>query len=322
LKKYYGIDWLRVGACIGILAMHVAANNDYAISGFVYQRLIPSFTDFVFLFMAISAFGMCCGYFEKVMSGKVNWTDFYRKRYGKILPFFLLLILIDLVMDFSLPSLAEGLMESTLLHGLIPNTLSVIGVGWFLGTVFAFYLMFPFYCVLIETRKRAWFAFAASLILNYLCTSYFDLGRANIIHSLCFFLAGGLVYLYRAQLEKIKWYFYLPVILLALLSFYLLGNNTLSQLFVSIALLVFAISINCKQLRPITFISNISMEIYLSHMLVLRGIELLGANRLLGNGWLQYLVCVALVLVGAGIFSFITQKLLSKTLQLLKRPKR
>jgi len=76
-KHYYGIDWLRVIACVGIVLMHMKANNSYELSGFVAQRMIPSFTDFTFLFMTVSAFGMCVGYFEKVKAGKVNWVDFY-----------------------------------------------------------------------------------------------------------------------------------------------------------------------------------------------------------------------------------------------------
>ena len=106
-KTYYGIDWLRAIACIGIALMHIRANSTYQVSGFLYNKVIPSLTDFVYLFMAISAFGMCCGYYEKVMSGRVNWTDFYMKRYIKILPFFAVLIVIDLVMSFSTNSLLE-----------------------------------------------------------------------------------------------------------------------------------------------------------------------------------------------------------------------
>lgn len=52
-KEHYGaIDGLRTIACIGIVMMHVKANTDYNISGFIFNKLIPSFTDFVFLFMA------------------------------------------------------------------------------------------------------------------------------------------------------------------------------------------------------------------------------------------------------------------------------
>ena len=312
MKKYYGIDWLRAMSCIGIMAMHVAVNNRYEIDGFIYGCLIPSFADLVFLFMAVSAFGMCCGYFGKVMSGQVNWTDFYKKRYAKVLPFFLLLIIIDLVMNFGPSSLYEAFAEITLLHGFIPETLSVIGVGWFLGTVFVFYLVFPFYCVLIENKRRAWCAFIVSVALNRICSAQFGLGRANFICALCFFLAGGLVYLYRDKLERIKWGFYVPVVIIALLCFYLIGANTLTHLFVVVALLAFAISVNVGRVGVVSFISDISMEIYLSHMAVFRAVEKLHLNTVCGDGWVQYLVTFALVLLGTVAFSFCAQKLIDK----------
>ena len=69
-KHYYGIDWLRAMACIGIVMMHIQANNTYQLTGFIAEKLITYFTDFTFLFMAISAFGMCVGYYEKVKNGK------------------------------------------------------------------------------------------------------------------------------------------------------------------------------------------------------------------------------------------------------------
>lgn len=51
-NEHFGaIDGLRTIACIGIVLMHVAANNAYSISGFIYESMIPSFTNFVFLFM-------------------------------------------------------------------------------------------------------------------------------------------------------------------------------------------------------------------------------------------------------------------------------
>lgn len=321
MKKYYGLDWLRAVACIGIMAMHMASNNPYAIEGFLYQRCIPSLTDFVFLFMAVSAFGMCCGYFHKVRSGEVDWTSFYRRRYEKILPFFLLLILIDIAMNFSVASLCEGLMEVTLLHGLIPNSLTVIGVGWFLGTVFVFYLIFPFYCVLIENKRRAWCAFAVSILLNILCSAYFDLERGNFVYSLCYFLAGGLVYLYKDELENVKWYLYLPMILLSVACYYLVGPNTATRLFVTVAFLTFAVSIPCGNVRVISLISNISMEFYLSHMVIFRGIERLRLNTRWGNGWVQYFITVALVLIGTVFFSVCAQRLIKKAGGLLKRSK-
>lgn len=48
-KKHYGaIDGLRAIAAIGIVMMHMGANNNYEIGGYIYNKIIPSFTNFVF----------------------------------------------------------------------------------------------------------------------------------------------------------------------------------------------------------------------------------------------------------------------------------
>ena len=319
MKKYHGIDWIRAIACIGIMMMHVLANNNYEIPGFLYHSLIPSFTDFVFLFMAVSAFGMCHGYFNRVMSGEVNWTKFYKKRYSKILPFFLFIIFIDLIMNWNMDSLYEAITESTLLHGFIPHSFSVIGVGWFLGTVFIFYLVFPFFCVLIEKKLRAWCAFVVAIVLNYICSVYFNVPRNNFIYSLCFFLSGGIVFLYKDILEKIKWYLYLPIIAISISLYFFVGANTVTQLMVTLSLLSFSISMNCKKNYAISSISNISMEFYLSHMVVFRMIEKLHLNTLWGNGWLQYIITTLLVFVGTMAFSLCSHAAINKMQVIIKQ---
>ena len=53
------------------------------------------------------------------------------------------------------------------------------------------------------------------------------------------------------------------------------------------------------------------MEIYLSHMFIFRIIEKIGINKLLGNGWIQYIMTVIIVVLGATIFALIMQKVLS-----------
>lgn len=314
-KTYYGIDWLRAIACIGIALMHIRANSTYQVSGFLYNKVIPSLTDFVYLFMAISAFGMCCGYYEKVMSGRVNWTDFYKKRYIKILPFFAVLIVIDLVMSFSTNSLLEGLTELTLLHGFVPQSLSVIGVGWYLGTVFVFYLIFPFFCTLIQNKKTAWFAFAISIGLHYICANYFSLDRHNIVFSLCYFLVGGLIYLYRKELSEGNRLLYFVMLCVSLGIYYLLSSSAPTILLVASLFLILAISIGRGYSRIISFISGISMEIYLSHMVMFRAVEKMGLNRILGNGWLQFLITSTLVICGTVVFSYVLQKIINLVLK-------
>ena len=59
VERYEGIDGLKAYSIIGIVLMHVLVNGEYGIGGFVFERLIPSFTNLVFLFMMVSGFGIC-----------------------------------------------------------------------------------------------------------------------------------------------------------------------------------------------------------------------------------------------------------------------
>lgn len=62
-KKYDAIDGLRMIAAFGIVLMHVRANGNYV----VFNSNIPFFVNFVFLFMTVQAFGMCCGYYKVII---------------------------------------------------------------------------------------------------------------------------------------------------------------------------------------------------------------------------------------------------------------
>lgn len=262
---------------------------------------------------------MCIGYYDKVKEGKVNWVDFYKKRYLKILPFFAFLVLIDIILSRTASSLIEGFADITLLFGLFPNGITVIGVGWFLGLVFVFYLMFPFFCFLISSKKMAWFSFAISLLLQHFCYSYFHVGKSNIIYCLPYFIAGGLIYLYKDSLAKIKWYMFLPVTILSvalLLLLYKPNDNVYTFLFAAACLLIQGILVpfgNTSLIsRVVIFISGISMEIYLSHMVIFRAIEKLKLNKLIGFDVLQFVLTAIMVFVGAIIFSYIVQTLINK----------
>lgn len=64
-ERYEGIDGLKAYAILGIVLMHILSNGNFGLNGLVFQKLIPSFTNLVFLFMMVSDFGMCCGYYQK-----------------------------------------------------------------------------------------------------------------------------------------------------------------------------------------------------------------------------------------------------------------
>ncbi len=118
--------------------------------------------------MILSAFGMCCGYYERFKNKNVNLDSFYERRYIRILPFFAILVFIELSYSFlrqhfslnetMFGAIKESMANLTLAFGLLPNAhhIGIVGVGWFLGLFFVFYMLFPFFVFLLDNKKRAW----------------------------------------------------------------------------------------------------------------------------------------------------------------------
>lgn len=75
-ERYEKLDGIRAYSCIGIVLMYVFANGNF---GFVFDRLIPSFTNFTLLFILMSAFSLCCGYYEKIRNGAIDLEQFYKR---------------------------------------------------------------------------------------------------------------------------------------------------------------------------------------------------------------------------------------------------
>lgn len=313
-NRYDALDGLRMIAAFGIVMMHVKANSVYSIDGWLYKTCITSFTNLVFLFMVVSSFGMCCGYYDKIINNKISITDFYAKRFRKILPFFTILVLIDLIVSPSVDALYEAFADITLLFGFLPECgdISVIGVGWFIGLVFVFYIAFPFFCTLLTSKKKAWAAFAISLMYNYACLHYFNVGRNNILFSACFFIVGGLLYLYREQIAHINRWIMLAVTAVSIALYYILNGNVAGCLIVSVALVMYAMLSNGGLLdnKVAAFFSGISMEIYLSHMFIFRIIEKIKLNYIFGYSWGGYISTVVLVLIGTTAFAVVVKHIL------------
>lgn len=318
--RYDKIDGLRAFSAIGIVLMHVLANGGYELDGFVFDRLIPSFTDLVFLFMVISGFSMCCGYYDKIANAEITPAQFYSKRIKKVWPFFALLCLLDFAISPSLDSLYETFANLTLCFGLLSEfKFSVIGVGWFLGVVFVFYLLFPFFCFLLSNKRRAWLSFAAALVMNYLCVTYFGVVRRSFVFCAVFFFAGGLIYLYRKALRRFAERYGVLLLLgigAAAVLYYAAGA------YVPIMVVLFGLMTvyGLKPARhqrsvlsnPITKkLSSIGLEIYLSQMVIFRAIEKLGLMHLASSDIVSYVIAVAGTLLGTIIFAYSMQKLIS-----------
>lgn len=131
------------------------ANGNYDLRGFLFEKVIGTAGNFTILFMMVSAFGMCCGYYEKFKAGTINIEAFYKRRYEKLWPFFALLCILDVVISPSADSVYEIFANLTMLQGLLPNPqISVVGVSWTLAVIFVFYLLFPFFCFYCFQRKE------------------------------------------------------------------------------------------------------------------------------------------------------------------------
>ena len=336
--RYEGIDGLKAYAIIGIALMHVLANGKYGIGGFVFERLIPSFTNLVFLFMMVSGFGMCCGYYQKIVDQKISVEDFYKKRYIKIWPYFALLCALDFIMSPSKESMFDVFANLTLCQGLLPNAkISVIGVSWTLAVIFVFYMLFPFFCFLIGNKKRAWGVAVVALVFNLLCGTYFFDGkhivdafsvgftpRLNIVYDAIYFIAGGLIFLYRKELAEFASKHKIitgTILLIATVVYFALGGNTLTMLFFCVAALVYTLGCNRGGVlvNPVAkFLGGVCFEIYLCHMVIYRVLEKLRLVHLFGNGLLAYIFTAVAVICGSVVFSVCAKWFLNKVETFLK----
>lgn len=330
-EHYESLNGLRTFAALGIIAMHIAFNIDYNISIIRSSNIFYFFNYSVFLFMIISGFGMCCGYYEKISSGSISISQFYEKRYAKIWPYFALLVIFELIMDFSVPALTESFANLTLAFSLLPNPkIGVIGVGWTIGVIFLFYMLFPFFCFLLKTKLRAWFALVISVIYNIACQEYFfdtthvfeDFrNRESFIFCAMFFLAGGVIYLYRDNIssfiKKFRWAFLVLVIFLT--GIYLVSDKIRPKSLLNILLLLifstwlmYAIGVNSKLLNNkfTRFFSNISMEVYLCHMIIFGLVKKLNLIYLFKNEVLSFIAAFLIVLIGSVVFALVSAKVL------------
>ena len=324
--RYESLDGLRAYAAIGIVMMHVLANIAVKPSGnFLTDAVIPYFTNFTLLFMVVSAFSVCCGYYDRVKNGTIMPNDFYKKRYKRLLPFFALMTVISLAKDHNYSALCESFANLTLCFNLLPNpAIETVGVGWFIGTVFTFYLLFPFFTFLLDTKRRGFYVLVVSLVFCYIAIDYFSgpefvvkkIDRVNIIYSAPFFIVGGLVFLYKDAINKVvsrySWWILAACVGITVWRFTYRGSAfgfVVFDLVLFSAWLMYAIGTKTWVLnnRFTRYISKISLEIYLCHMMAFRVVEKLHLETVTAHADLLYVVVSLMTLLGAIVFSHIVK---------------
>lgn len=278
------------------------------------------------LFFMLSGFGMCCGYYEKMKSGTVDLNGFFSRRYAKIWPFFTALVCIDILSEVVMGSglsrilLYEAFANITLLFGFLPGEdFQVMGIGWTLGVIFGFYCLFPFFVFALWTKRRAWFSLVITLALNYLCKTYFTAGNMAAGHIclqwMCCFVAGGVIYLYKDNIvhwnRRYPWFGWVLIavgLFLTLVFFHAWGQmlSTVKTI-VGFALILIGALSDRRTLLANGFtrkISDISLEIYLSHVVILRIIQKVGIIQLISNPTIAYITTIFMTFVGAAVFAY------------------
>ncbi len=328
-QRYGALDGLRAYAAIGIVLMHVLSNIGVKPSeNYLTEVLIPWFTDFTLMFMVVSGFSLCCGYYDRVKTGAITPNAFYKKRYMRILPFFACLCLLDFAMSPSVEQVYNLIANLTLCFNFIPNVqITMIGVGWFLGLVFVFYLMFPFFVFMLDSKRRGWTSLAIALTLAGVCTVHSfnadipvpSIGRTNIIYTMPLFMTGGMIFLYREKLKMtgIRQYLFLAyciVLTIVFLAFPEVRRGRFGSLVAELILfgswLIYALASKNLILnnRVVRFISGISMEVYLCHMVMFRVVERIHLERFIADGDVLYILTYCLVIMGAIVFSWFMKK--------------
>ena len=169
------------------------------------------------------------------------------------------------------------------------------------------------------------------MIFNLLCGSYFfdknhivdpaSVGfssRLNIVYDAIYFIAGGLIFLYRKELAEFAQKYKVvagAILLVATVAYFVLGGSTLTLLFFCVAALVYTRGCNRGKVlvNPIAkFIGGICFEIYLCHMVIYRVLEKLHLVHLFGNGLLAYIFTAVAVICGSVVFSVCAKWFLNK----------
>lgn len=336
MKKYKSIDGLKAVSIIMIVLVHVAVNGQYKIDNYFFNVIVKHLSIFIELFFMLSAFGMCCGYYEKFKNGEISLNDFYKRRIIRIWPCFALLVVLDLVVSgFIKKNILEAFLDGTLLMGFLPNNhIEIAGIGWTLGVIFAFYILFPFFVFIMWNKLRAWISLAVFVAIKLFATPYLAWeGKAlngNILTWFFMFIIGGLLFLYKDTLIKIfKRKEYLLVIIFALLFaienyVYNKGHGLIAGKIVILSFIVLIIYAMVERVpilgnKVLVFIGTICLQIYLFHVMVFRVLEKIGSIHLVKNETISLIIVFLITLAVTIGISYVIKMVFDKLTEKLEK---
>ena len=175
---------------------------------------------------------------------------------------------------------------------------------------------------LCDTKKTALISFGISIVLSLFCYSYFFkqygdgafMSRNNFLYLSPYFMGGSVTYLFRDSIKRVissHRIIALIICLMLTVGYYfipgkILGISTtvLKNLVLFLPWLWYSISVKSYVLsNPVaSFLSRISLELYLSQMLIFHLVEKFPGLHFAGDGWLGFIVASILIIIGDVIF--------------------
>lgn len=333
-NKFFGINGLRAISMFIIVLFHVIDRFSFASAVKCGEKVEIFTSSFVSLFMMISAFSLCCGYYTKIKNNEITLNDFYRKRYLRILPLFSCIVILDIIFSgLTKNNIFEGFANVTLLFGFLPKKISIVGVGWTIGVIFAFYLLFPFFVFVSWNKKRVWVFFVISIIFKMVVFDFFQINIESIEHSFIvwipYFILGIIIFLYKDQLIKylVKYKKYIYILSLIFLTikymFSSIDNKNIYDIvrLSSDGLLIISAIIAPNKIldnKVTKYASDISFEVYMVHMIFINALFKLKITNIISNYYINIVVIFMVVFLLSFLSSIVINHIDKKIKKYLK----
>lgn len=317
------ITFTRFVAAIAIVIYHFG-NNLFVYKIKYIQDIFSKANIGVSYFFILSGFIMIVAYNAK---GKINYLDFYKNRFARIYPLYVLGLLLFFLIRYN----AEIYKIVLYLFGFqtwFPGEALILNYpGWSISVEFFFYLIFPFLYNFIYSKKIKfiWIIIALIWIVTQFYSNYYIFsglykGIDTKSHDFIFyfpllhlneFLVGNLAGFFVINNFKQKNYdwsitFLFILILLSLFLPLFFHNGLLAILFIP---LIIMISFNNGKitklfaLKSLEYLGEISYAIYITHIPILNILrQFLRWKKIEMDFNLQFFVYIIILMICSSVF--------------------
>lgn len=289
--KISQITFTRFLAAMAIVISHF--NKDLFLYKIDYiSKIFLNANVGVSYFFILSGFIMIVAYHKK---DKIEYFDYYKNRFARIYPLYVLGLLLYLITRYSNFSIYKGVLYLFGLQSWIPGEAMILNFpGWSISVEFLFYLLFPllYNHLYSKGNKSIWvITVIIWIITQVFCNLYSDSsyykGPHTESHELLYyfplmhineFLVGNLAGLYFVKNSGQKNYD-VPVIIifgLLLLSLIFLPlfyhNGLMALLFIPLIILISrnnGVLTKIFSLKPLEYLGEASYAVYITHIPVL-----------------------------------------------------